>query len=96
MYARVSSNMIPKGKVDEVSKMVRETTWPATKKQKGYKGYLTLVNKETGEAMGISLWDTEEDMIASEKTHYPEARKRSIAAGVNFISMKHFEVGIKD
>ena len=71
MYARVSASSVPKGQFDEASKLVRETIWPATKKQKGYKGYLNLRNTETGEGMTISLWDTEKDMIASEKTFYP-------------------------
>jgi heme-degrading monooxygenase HmoA len=96
MFARVSSATVPKEKSDAVTKTIKESVWPAAKKQKGYKGYLNLRNTETGEGMTISLWDTEEDMLASEKTFVPQATKQAAAAGGKETSMKHFEVMIKD
>jgi hypothetical protein len=96
MYARVSTSVSPKEKMDEIAKLMRETIWPATKKHKGYKGYLTLRNPETGEGMTISIWDTEADMLASEKAFYPQAVKQATATGVKPGGMKHYVVGIKD
>jgi heme-degrading monooxygenase HmoA len=82
--------------MDESFKSVTSVAWPEAKKAKGYKGYLHLRNPETGEAMTVSLWDTEEDMLASEKAYYEQVTKRGNALGVKNLGAKHFVVGIKD
>jgi len=40
---------------------------PSLKTQKGFKKTYLLVNKTTGEGVAIGLWDTEADVLASEK-----------------------------
>jgi heme-degrading monooxygenase HmoA len=95
MYARVTNNMVPKDKLDEQIKSVKETLSEA-KKAKGYKGYLHLRNLETGEVLTVSLWDTEADMLASEKGYFAEAVKRATTIGSKPLSRKYFVVGIKD
>ena len=96
MYARVTVSLIPLDKIDERLKNTRETTLPAAKKTKGYKGYLSLFDRETGERVTVSLWDSEEDMKASEKGYYAEAVKRGQGSGAKRISQKNYVVGIKD
>jgi hypothetical protein len=53
-------------KVDAGIAMVREQVLPVLQKCQGFRGQLMLVDRAKGEAIGISLWDTEEDMLASE------------------------------
>ncbi len=96
MFARVTNNMIPKDKIDEQIKSITQIGWPTAKKTKGYKGYLYLRNPETGEILTVSLWDTEENMLASEKGYYAEAQKRGETMGSKNLSKKYFVVGLKD
>lgn len=53
--------------IEEGVQSVREHVIPVLKGCKGFRGQLLLVDREKGEAIGISLWDTEEDMVASEE-----------------------------
>ena len=97
MFARVTNSIVPKDKLDAMNKVMAETTWPGSKKQKGYKGFLTLMNPETGERITVSLWDTMADMKASEKASYfTQSRKGADTSGVKINSTKYYSVGIKD
>jgi heme-degrading monooxygenase HmoA len=99
MFARVHIVKVPKDKAEAFSKRANEATWPWAKSQKGYKGYLTLRNQEAEEDIVISLWDTEANMLASEKaSQYTQAtdKTRQAAVGWSIISTKRYVVGIKD
>jgi hypothetical protein len=67
MYARhVTVHGSPEN-VDEAIRSVREAVLPVLRECAGFQGQLFLVDRDKGEAIGISLWDTEENMRASEE-----------------------------
>ena len=96
MFARVTNNMIPKDKIPDQIKSITEIAWPKAKQTKGYKGYLYLRNPDSGEVLTVSLWDTEKDMLDSEKGYFADAQKRGESMGSKVLSKKYFVVGIKD
>lgn len=99
MFARVSTINIQKDKIAALEKRLKEVTWPSTKEQKGYAGYLTLINHETGEGIVIALFNTEVDMLASQKAAYyarSTNKDNQAAFGVTFTGVKNYQVGIKD
>ena len=53
--------------VDEAIRSVREAVLPVLRECAGFKGQVFLVDRDKGEAIGISLWDTEQNMQASEE-----------------------------
>ena len=65
VHARVVTGTFQPAKLDEAIKFDHDSLLPAVKKQKGFKGYYALIDRKTGKAMAISLWDTEADMTAS-------------------------------
>ena len=66
MYARhVTVNGSP-DRIDEGVQSVRNHVLPVLQGCAGFKGQLLLIDRAKGEAIGISLWDTEENMNASE------------------------------
>jgi hypothetical protein len=67
MYARHVTVRGSGDKAEEAVRSVREHVVPILKECKGFRGQLLLIDRDKGEAIGISLWDTEEDMIASEE-----------------------------
>jgi heme-degrading monooxygenase HmoA len=68
MYARAVNIQFQPGKVDEASRIVKDSIVPAMKGQKGFKGQLLLVQRETGKAMSINLWETDADLTTFESS----------------------------
>ena len=70
MYARHVTVSGSADKIDEGIRSVREQVLPVLQGCAGFRGQLLLVDRDKGEAIGISLWDSEEEMRASEdKVH---------------------------
>jgi heme-degrading monooxygenase HmoA len=71
MYARVAQFRIQPGKVEEFQQIARSLI-PAAKKEKGFRGLLVLRGGVEAPLDGhtISLWETVEDLRASEKSLY--------------------------
>ena len=66
MYARhVTVHGSPE-KIDAGITSVRDSVLPVLKECRGFKGQLLLVDRDKGEAIGISLWESEQDMLDSE------------------------------
>ena len=70
MYARVTIVQIQPGKVDEATRIYRDSVVPAAKQQKGFKGIYMLTDRNTGKGISIALWQTEADMKAGESSGY--------------------------
>ncbi len=70
MFARVTSARIDKDKIEQLKKIYEENVVPAAKKQKGFKGICLMVDRKTGEALSISYWATQEDVLTTEKNLY--------------------------
>ena len=70
MFARLTIVQSNPDKMDEVTKLFQESVVPAAKSQKGYRGMYLLNDPKTGKGISISLWDSEEDAIANEKSGY--------------------------
>lgn len=67
MYARHVTVIGSADKIDEGIRSVREQVLPVLQGCDGFRGQLLLVDRDKGEAVGISLWDSEEEMRASEE-----------------------------
>ena len=70
MYARVTFVQSPLDKVDEGVEIMREHVVPASAQEKGFRGLYTLVDRETGKGMTITLWETEADMVTAESSGF--------------------------
>ena len=70
MYARVTIVQIQPGKVDEATRIYRDSVVPAAKQQKGFKGIYMLTDRNTGKGISIALWETEADMKAGESSGF--------------------------
>ncbi len=68
MYARLTKFQIDIEKIDEASNLFNKSVVPAFNAQKGYKGIFFMANQENGECLCLSLWDTEDDLVANEKS----------------------------
>lgn len=69
MFARVTFTQVKEDKVEEAIKVTKESVAPAAASQTGYRGAY-LLTQPTGKAIMISMWTTEEDAVANEKSGY--------------------------
>jgi heme-degrading monooxygenase HmoA len=70
MFARLTITQMKTDKVNEGIRLYRESVVPAVKTQKGFRGAYLLSNAESGKGISISIWDSEEDALANEKSGY--------------------------
>jgi heme-degrading monooxygenase HmoA len=93
LHARVvSMEMLPIN-VGEAVRIYQNRVVPAAREQRGFRGALILTDPDTGEALSISLWDSEDDMYASEASGFYHRKLDELDA--LFISTpvrKHYEV----
>ena len=80
MYARVTTFQIEPAKLDEALEVSRGSILPAMKQQQGFKAVLTMVDRQTGKATSITLWDTEADLKTGENSGYYQQQVSKLAS----------------
>jgi heme-degrading monooxygenase HmoA len=96
MYARVTIANTKPDKFDEALKIIRDSILPAAKKQKGFKGFLDLGDKNTSKGILIVLWDSEADMKAGESSGYYREQVAKVAPLLAAPpTMEHLEVYVQ-
>jgi len=66
MYARVVTNQIQAGKMDEWLALIRDSVVPSLKEQEGFLGFVVLVDRDHAKSIGYSMWADEAELAASE------------------------------
>ncbi len=82
--------------VAEAVRIYRDSVVPAAKEEQGFRGALLLTDQDTGEGVSISVWESEDDMHASEASGYYHRKLDQLDA--LFISppvRKHYEVSLQ-
>ena len=70
MHAR-SGILYPRSdRFDHVLQLMRDTVAPAAQQEPGCLGMLIMNNRQAGRIVGINLWESEADMLASAKGEY--------------------------
>jgi heme-degrading monooxygenase HmoA len=92
MFARVSVYH-----ADEDSQKLmgafQETIGPLQQAE-GFSHAYFLVDKETGRAVSMTIWESEEAIVASEAGAEERRDRRSEISGASVDSVDHFEVGL--
>lgn len=95
MFARVMEFDVVEGKIDELLKVVAEEVEPFLHHMEGFRGGFVFTDRETDKAMSISVWETEQDMLASEGTGFYVGRIVKMAEVLQGPpSPQHFEASI--
>jgi heme-degrading monooxygenase HmoA len=94
MNARIGRVQFQPDKADEVASYVRENTLPRYEDADGFKGFTLLLDRSRGEGIGISFWESEDAMRASESIG-DDAREGAATAGSGSdLGKEHYEVAI--
>ena len=93
MHARVITLHVMEGSLDQVLRIVQQTILPTTESQPGFVGVVVLGHWDEGKVVGTSYWNTEEEMLASERGEYLQ---QQISRVITFLSkppiVEHYQV----
>jgi heme-degrading monooxygenase HmoA len=94
MNARIGRVEFQTDKADDVVSHVRENIVPRYEETDGFKGFTLLLDRSRGEGIGISFWESEDAMRASDELG-DQARAGAAEAGSGSDRGKeYFEVAI--
>jgi heme-degrading monooxygenase HmoA len=94
MHARMSTLEGSPEEMDEGLRDVREHVLPLLKQQEGFKGFIALGNHQSGELIGITFWESEQAMQASEEVGYRTRSDTAEATGDAIEDVERYEVGL--
>lgn len=83
MFARATRIEGSPDRLDEAIRQFREQTLPAAQDLAGFGGGMLLVDRSSGAAMAVTLWETEENMAASEQFADQQRAQVAEAAGAS-------------
>ncbi len=95
MHARMSIFEGPPDKIDEGVRQAREVVLPQAKEaDPGFKGIIALTDRQSGKMVGITFWESEEAMRASEEVANRLREESAEASGGTVAGVERYEVGL--
>lgn len=79
MHARVVDLRTRPFETKEMVRVYRSEVVPAAREQRGFKGAMLLTDPETGIALSVTLWETEEDREAGENGGFFDEKIKKFA-----------------
>ncbi len=81
MHARIGRVSFSSDRAEEVISHVRNNVVPEYDRSEGFKGFTLLMDRSGGNGIGISFWESEESMTATDDLG-DQARQGAAEAGV--------------
>jgi heme-degrading monooxygenase HmoA len=94
MHARVSTLEGPADRMDEGLRHVREQVLPLLRQQDGFKGFVAFGDRQSGKLIGVSFWENEQAMQASEEVGNRERNESAEAMGDTVAGVERYEVSV--
>ena len=92
MFARVSTFQIPPGQGEEAIDYIRERVLPGAQEMEGFEGPYLLLDRDSGKALMVGLWESEEAMRASEELLAVRHAGNAQRIGVKGVNVGKYEV----
>ena len=70
MFVRLIRIKIDTDRIDEASKLFEEGVIPLCRDQKGFQGAYYLADRETGNCLLMTLWESKKNMMATEESRF--------------------------
>jgi len=95
MFARMTFLQVKLDCIDEAIELYEKSVIPSAKRQRGFRGYCLLSNREDGKGISVTFWKTREDALANEKSLYYQEQ---LVKGLGFLTgppiREEYEVNI--
>ncbi len=94
MHARVSTYQGPTDpeQIEEGLRYDRENILPQARQMDGFKGVIGLLDRQSGKALTVTLWESEEAMRASEQEANRLRQESAEAASETVEGVERYEV----
>lgn len=96
MYVRATRVQSPPDGIEKGIAYFKEKVVPAVKAAPGNAGAVLLVDRKTGSAVGITLWETVQALNASEQLGTTSRTQSAAAMGGSIVNVERFEQVIQD
>ena len=98
MFGRVTrfAGVADDGTLELYLRLVRERVLPVVRVIPGFSGYLALTDGERGEVLVLTLWASEQEMLASEETTVQLRSEAADKVGATVVSVERFRVAISE
>jgi len=97
VHARVSTIQGSTDQLDEGINRLRDTTVPTLHKIDGFKGIVSLVDRQSGKSITVTLWDSEDALQTSEEEANRIRREAADRlGGTGEPAVERYEVAIYD
>jgi heme-degrading monooxygenase HmoA len=93
MHARVNILEGSPDKIDEGMRYFREQILPELKQTDGFKGTISLHDRQNGKTLGITFWESEEAIRATEEAANQRRSEVAEASGGATAGAEIYEVG---
>ena len=70
MHGRIVSVQVEPEDLGKAIEIYRDSVIPAAREQKGFHDALLFTDSATGRAVSITIWETEEDVLAGQASGY--------------------------
>ncbi len=94
MFARVSTYQGDPGQIDQGLAYDLENILPKVNQIDGFEGLYYLVDRESGKALSMTLWESEEAMRASEEEANRLRTESAESASATVENVQRYEVAI--
>ena len=92
MYARVTTIQGAPDKVDDVARQTQEQTLPQLRQMEGFEGFVALGDRQSGKMLGVSFWESEEALRATEQAVSGVRGGAADASGGTVAGVEQYEV----
>lgn len=96
MYARATRVQSPPDGVEKGIAYFKEKVVPAAKATPGNAGAILLVDRKSGSAVGITLWETAHALGTSEQMGITSRTQSAAAMGGSIVNVERFEQVIRE
>jgi hypothetical protein len=93
MHARVTTLEVAADRFDDATRFTQEVL-PQLQQMDGFKGFITLGDRESGRVRGVAFWESEEALHATEEAASRIRGSVAEATGATVASVENCEVSV--
>jgi heme-degrading monooxygenase HmoA len=94
--ARVSLFEGPSDKIDEGTRYAQEEILPQARQLQGFKGFVSLVDRQNGRTKLITLWESQEALRSSEEQANQLRQRAAEGASSRIAGVERYEVAVAE
>ena len=96
MYARVTTIQGAPAKMDDAKGHTQEQTLSQLQQMEGFKGFVALGDRQSGKLIGVSFWESEEALRATDEAVSSVRSGVAEAASGTVASVENYEVLVNE